>query len=62
MVKMEYKAECGDIFLCDSDRIGDWYQGICTFGVKTRSEITTKIIDEYCQNHPEEWGIVYQNE
>jgi hypothetical protein len=42
-------------------RIGDWYEGICNFGVKTRSEITTKIIDEYCQNHPEEWEIVYQN-
>jgi hypothetical protein len=42
-------------------RIGDWYEGICDFGVKTRSEITTKIIDEYCQNHPEEWEIVYQN-
>jgi len=42
-------------------RIGDWYKEICSFGVKTQHEITTKIIDEYCQNHPEEWKIVYQN-
>ena len=42
-------------------RIGDWYDGICDFGVPTNSEMTTKIIDEYCQSHPEEWEIVYQN-
>lgn len=42
-------------------RVGDWYEGICDFGVKTRSEITTKIIDEYCLNHKDEWEIVYSN-
>jgi len=42
-------------------RVGDWYEGICDFGVKYRSEITTKIIDEYCQNHTDEWEVVYQN-
>jgi hypothetical protein len=42
-------------------RIGDWYKNICNFGVRTQSEITTKILDEYCQTHPNEWEIVYQN-
>jgi len=42
-------------------RIGDWYEGICEFGVPTNSEITTKIIDEYCYSHSEEWKIVYKN-
>ncbi len=42
-------------------RIGDWYEGICDFGVKTKHEITTKIIDEYCRSHPEEWEVVYLN-
>jgi len=42
-------------------RIGDWYEYICNFGVKTKHEITTKILDEYCQNHPEEWEAVYEN-
>jgi hypothetical protein len=42
-------------------RIGDWYQNICNFGVKYRSELTTKIIDEYCASHPYEWEVVYQN-
>lgn len=42
-------------------RVGDWYWGICNFGVKTKHEITTKVLDEYCQNHPEEWEIVYEN-
>ena len=40
-------------------RITEWYDNICEFGVPTNSEITTKIIDEYCQAHPEEWEIVY---
>ena len=42
-------------------RISEWYDGICEFGVPTNSEITTKIIDEYCKNHPSEWEIIYQN-
>jgi hypothetical protein len=42
-------------------RIGDWYDGICNFGIKTKHEMTTKIIDEYCQCHPNEWEIVYYN-
>ena len=42
-------------------RIGDWYDGICDFGVPTNSEITTKILDEYCQSRPDEWEIVYKN-
>ena len=41
-------------------RVGDWYEGICNFGVKTKHEITTKIIDEYCV-YSEEWEIVYKN-
>jgi hypothetical protein len=40
-------------------RVAHWYSGICNFGVKDHSEITTKIIDEYCRAHPEEWEIVY---
>jgi hypothetical protein len=43
-------------------RIGDWYDGICNFGVKTRHEMTTKVIDEYCQRNPEIWEVVYQHE
>jgi hypothetical protein len=43
-------------------RIGDWYEDICNFGVRTKSELTTKIIDEYCLTHPEEWEIVYYHE
>lgn len=42
-------------------RVSHWYKNICNFGVKDNSEITTKIIDEYCQNHPNEWEIVYEN-
>lgn len=42
-------------------RIGDWFEGLCDFGVKTKHEITTKIIDEYCQAHPEKWETIYQN-
>jgi hypothetical protein len=42
-------------------RIGDWYDDICDFGVPTNSEMTTKIIDEYCQRHPEEWEIIHKN-
>jgi hypothetical protein len=42
-------------------RVGDWYEGICNFGVKTKSEITTKILDEYCQKHTDEWEIAYTN-
>lgn len=40
-------------------RVGDWYWGICNFGVKTKHELTTKIIDEYCAKHPEQWDIAY---
>jgi hypothetical protein len=43
-------------------RIGDWYDGICDFGVPTNSEITTKIIDSYCLSHKDEWKIVYQHD
>lgn len=42
-------------------RIGDWYKKICNFGVKTQHEITTKIIDDYCQNNSN-WKVVYKNE
>ena len=42
-------------------RDADWYWPLCKFGCKTRGEITTKIMDEYCMNHPEEWEVVYQN-
>jgi hypothetical protein len=42
-------------------RIGDWYEGFCDFGVKNRSELTTKILDNYCSNHPEEWQVIYYN-
>jgi len=40
--------------------IGDWFWIFCHFGVKTKHELTTKIIDEYCLNHPKEWEIVYE--
>jgi hypothetical protein len=43
-------------------RDGDWFWIFCHFGVKTKHELTTKIVDEYCQNHPEEWEIVYDNQ
>lgn len=43
-------------------RIGDWYKYICNFRVKTKHEITTKILDEYCSNNPKEWEVIYKNE
>lgn len=43
-------------------RVAHWCKGICAFGVSDHSEVTTKIMDEYCQRHPEEWEVVYQNE
>jgi len=42
-------------------RVADWYDGICDFGVQTKHEVTTKVIDEYCFRNPEEWDIVYLN-
>ena len=42
-------------------RVGDWYENICDFGVRTKHEITTKVIDDYCRRRVEEWEIVYQN-
>ena len=42
-------------------RDADWYWPVCQFGCKTKSELTTKIMDEYCLNHPEEWEVVYIN-
>lgn len=44
-------------------RIHSWLEDImfCPFGVKTSGETTTKIIDEYCQSHLNEWEIVYQH-
>lgn len=42
-------------------RVAHWYKGICSFGCKTPSEITTKIIDEYCELWEDEWEVVYSN-
>ncbi len=42
-------------------RVAKWYQGIEDFGVKDHSEVTTKIMDEYCKNSPK-WEIVYGHE
>jgi hypothetical protein len=39
-----------------------WWWGFCQFGEKYHSLLTTKKMDEYCRNHPEEWEIIYQNE
>jgi len=42
-------------------RVAEWDLNMCRFGVSNHSQVTTKIIDEYCMNHPEEWEVVYQN-
>jgi hypothetical protein len=42
------------------NRVARWYNHICNFGTNWY-EITTKMMDEYCSNHPEEWEVVYQN-
>lgn len=43
------------------NRVARWYNHICDFGTN-KYEITTKTMDEYCKNHPEEWEVVYYNE
>lgn len=42
-------------------RVGEWYFPLCKFGVKTQGELTTKIMDEYCASHLDEWELVYTN-
>lgn len=44
------------------NRVCRWYNHICDFGSTKYFEDNTKTVDEYCQNHPEEWEIVYQND
>jgi hypothetical protein len=46
--------------ICDN-RVGQYYNHICEFGVKNYLMLTTKIIDDYCQKHVEEWSNVYEN-
>jgi len=41
-------------------RVGWWYLGLCQFGVKNHSELTTLIMDEYCMKSAD-WEVVYQN-
>lgn len=41
--------------------IGDWFEGICSFGVEDKELLTTHIIDKYCDSHKEEWEVVYKN-
>lgn len=42
------------------NRVIYWYKGICDFGVGY-TLANTKIVDEYCQSHPEEWEVVYSS-
>lgn len=42
-------------------RVGRWYRGICDFGVNDHSELTTKVMDEYCVDS-KEWETVYIHE
>jgi hypothetical protein len=42
------------------NRVARWYNHICDFGLNWY-EITTKTMDEYCKNHPEEWEIIFYN-
>lgn len=42
-------------------RVGKWYREICDFGVKDHAELTTLIMDEYCQKNPD-WETVYIHE
>jgi hypothetical protein len=42
------------------NRVARWYNHICNFDLNWY-EITTKTMDEYCQNHPEEWESIYVN-
>lgn len=41
-------------------RVGYWYHRALgyTFGVRTWHEITTKLMNQYCLTHSEEWEIV----
>lgn len=48
-----------DTDICVS-RVARWYSGICDFGVKSPSEVTTKILDVYCSNS-DDWEVVYIN-
>jgi len=43
------------------NRVCKWYNHICDFGSDKYFVDNTKTVDEYCQNHPEEWEIVYRN-
>jgi hypothetical protein len=43
------------------NRVCRWYNHVCSFGLTDWYESTTKTVDEYCQSHPEEWEVVYQN-
>jgi len=43
------------------NRVCKWYNHICDFGSKKYFVDNTKSVDEYCQSHPEEWEVVYQN-
>jgi hypothetical protein len=42
------------------NRVARWYNHIDDFGTN-KYEITTKIMDEYCQHYTKEWELVYQN-
>lgn len=43
------------------NRVCKWYNHFCDFGSKKYFVDNTKTVDEYCQKHPEEWEVVYQN-
>ena len=41
-------------------RVADWYWPLCHFGVRTKHEVTTHILDEYCSSE-RQWAVVYIN-
>jgi hypothetical protein len=52
----------GDTDIC-INRVAYWYSKSVKelFGLKNFKRNTTKIMDEYCSKHPEDWEIVYTN-
>jgi hypothetical protein len=52
----------GDTDIC-INRVAYWYwkSNGELFGCKNFKRNTTKIMDEYCLNHPNEWEVVYKN-
>lgn len=43
-------------------RVAEWYSwaGVDFFGVDNANYITTKILHNYCKNHPERWECKYE--